>query len=125
MDAHWAEDPVFDAATEVVGDVTVRGEAWRRLHRLREDSGRVGVVVRVAGPTHYVPAVRRARERGGDDVRIVPDPTNAEDANAKRVLVAGEHVGHVPRGYALPPGPVHLLALDTRPVPHCWLFVAA
>ena len=126
MDAHWTDDPVFDTAWEDVGGgVIVRGDAWRRLQRLREEHGCAGEVLRVAGPTFRADAVHHAASHGGDDVRVVPEPTNAADTNARKVVVSGSHVGYLPRGCALSSGPVRLLCVGTAPVPHCWLFVGA
>ena len=126
MDAHWTDDPVFDTAWEDVGGgVIVRGDAWRRLQRLREEHGCAGEVLRVAGPTFRADAVHHAASHGGDDVRVVPEPTNAADTNARKVVVSGSHVGYLPRGCALSSGPVRLLCVGTAPVPHCWLFVRA
>ena len=122
MAVHWTEDPAFDGAWELVDGAVVHGDAWRRLQRLREEHGRAGEVVRVAGPTFRAEAVRRAAALGGDDVRIVPEPTNAADKDARKVVVAGLRVGYVPRGRALS-GRVRLLSIGTAPVPHCWLLV--
>ena len=84
-----------------------------------------GEVLRVAGPTFRADAVHHAASHGGDDVRVVPEPTNAADTNARKVVVSGSHVGYLPRGCALSSGPVRLLCVGTAPVPHCWLFVGA
>lgn len=113
---HWTDDPIFDHATEVVGGVTVRGDTWRRLQRLREDCGHKGDVVPVAGITFYGGA------RYGD-VELVPEPTNPEDADAVKVMINGVHVGHVPRGRVVPPGPVCVLAAHSGSRQFCWLFV--
>jgi hypothetical protein len=115
---HWTDDPIFDDATETVAGVTVHGDAWRRLQRLREEYGCRGEVVPVAGITFYAGA-----QYGR--VQLVPEPTNRWDPNAVKVMINGVQVGHVPRGRVVPPGPVCVLAAQRGERHFCWLFVAA
>ena len=114
---HWTDDPIFDNETEAVGDVIVRGDAWRSLQRLREEFGCAGDVMRVAGVTHYVGG-RYGR------VELIPEPTHPTDPNAIRVHIDGVHVGHVPRNRVVPPGPIRVLAARAPPRTFCWLFIA-
>ena len=60
MAAHWTEDTAFDAVWERVDGVTVRGDAWRRLQRLREEHGEGEG--RAVGLVHEAP--RGLHERG-------------------------------------------------------------
>lgn len=61
----------------------------------------------IVGESFYKEALRRVAnaERGEEPARqhvaqLIPDPTNAYDRNAIKVVISGEHVGHLPRELA-------------------------
>ena len=56
--------------------------------------------IRVAGVSYHQEAVSFVRQ--GDDVLLEPEPLNAVDQNAIRVLVRNQHVGYIP-AYATAP----------------------
>jgi hypothetical protein len=81
--------------------------------------------VRVAGTSYYqaaIAAVVGAPRPGGYDQRmqaaLVPDPSNAYDSNAVRVIIGGRHVGFMPRDRTAFIGPriVALTAVHGEPV---------
>lgn len=76
-------------------------------------------LVRVAGVSHYQPALLAAAGAAeGDEVRaevlatLVPDPANPHDPNAVAVHVGGELVGYLPRDEAARWQPVILPATE-------------
>jgi single-stranded-DNA-specific exonuclease len=62
------------------------------------------ILIKVAGVTFEGRQEMIALLRGGEPVRIVPEPTNPYDPNALRVEVASKgeilHVGYIPRDKA-------------------------
>jgi len=68
--------------------------------------------IEVVGESFYREALRRVAGNGdgGEPARqhmasLVPEPTNAYDRNAVKVVIAGEQVGHLPRDLAALVGP--------------------
>jgi len=62
----------------------------------------------VVGESHYQPALARlcgGHSRAGHDLecraQLMPEPTNAYDANALKVMIGGALVGYVPREQAV------------------------
>lgn len=117
---NWYDDPLFDGESETVSGHDVRGDDWRRLQELRERSGKVVQLIKVAGTTFRLAAVPKGR-----DVTIVSEPENKFDSNAKRVEVDGEHVGYIPRGGRVIEGPVSLFKAGMTPYPHVWVCIHA
>ena len=117
--AHWTDDPAFDDALEIFDGRRFYGDDWRRLQRLREDAP-IARVIGVAGTCHHAPAIARAVQQGVGEAALVPEPENPHDAKAVRVLLDGaHHVGHLPRGSAVPTTRVRVCHIG----PGVWLAV--
>ena len=116
----WHDDPVFDHMVEVVDGKTFKGDDWRRLMRLKEDSK--VEVVSVSGVTFRKDALKSAMGRPPSPT-LVTEPENEHDANAIRVEIGGNHVGYIPRGKPVSPDArVHICKWGLDP-PHVWLAV--
>ena len=120
MSTYWFDDPSFDGMVEVVDGKTFKGDDWRRLMRLKEES-KVQVVP-VAGIMFRQDALKMAME-GPQSPTLVPEPENEYDPNASRIEIGGHHVGYVPRGKPLSPDSrAHVCEWGLEP-PHVWLAV--
>ena len=117
----WYDDPIFDDAIELVGSVALRGDAWRRLQALKEESGEPVHIIKVAGTSFRAAAIRAAMNAGVGAAELVAEPTNAHDSNAFMVMLGGHHVGYIPRGSAVPTGRLSVVSIGVPPCVHVWL----
>jgi hypothetical protein len=58
-----------------------------------------GVILKVAGVNFHLVEFKQAEVKPGDAVALMPDPTNAYDPNAIKVVKRGLHIGFIPRGW--------------------------
>ena len=120
MSTYWFDDPSFDDMVEVVDGKTFKGDDWRRLMRLKEES-KVQVIP-VVGITFRQDALKMAMG-GPPSPNLIPEPENEYDPNAIRIEIGGHHVGYVPRGKPLSPDSrAHVCKWGLDP-PHVWLAV--
>jgi hypothetical protein len=110
--------PSEATATLTVRELQLLGANQILLMRRLDAHRFEGVEFSIAGLTHYRPAIAAAatvlRAGGPSVATLEAEPTNAHDPNAMKVLVAGHHVGYVPRCVVTrlllcPGGPVRLL----------------
>ena len=117
----WYDNPTFDSECMWVGDVELCGDAWRRAQQLAEAGRPVERVVKVRGTTFRADAIARVVRQGVRVARLVPEPTNAFDPNAVKVIVNDEHVGYLPRGLQHAPERVDVCRITTDALPCVWL----
>ena len=112
----------FDDMVEIVDGVRFQGDAWHSLQTFKEAGTPVTRVLRVAGTTFRRAAIEQVVQEGVTSTQLVPDPTNAHDPNAVKVLVNGWRVGYVPRGEDVPTRAA-VCHVAAAPLPMVWLSV--
>ena len=118
---NWYEDPIYDNMVETIDGKTFKGDDWRRLMRLKEES--TVEVVPVAGISFHQQELKTAMIGAPSAPRLVPEPTNVHDPNAIRVEINDHHVGYIPKGKPISPDSrAHICKWSLDP-PHVWLAV--
>ena len=90
--------------------------------QIREKVGKCKILS-VAGTSYRESEIRAAMEKRGGIASLVPEPDNAHDSEAVKVVVNGQHVGYIPRSNRVPfTTPIHLCKMGADP-PHVWIAV--
>ena len=121
MACEWYDDPIFDEAHEQVGDVVLRGDAWRRLQAIKVEITPTRII-KAVGTTFRSAEIVAVMREGVETVELVAEPTNAHDPNAVKVLLNSRHVGYLARGSSVV-GTLRVVSVGVSPVAHVWVAV--
>lgn len=101
-----------------VGDVRVDELTHNRVRAMGAQA-----IMSVAGVTYRREALQSLEGVADALVTFEPEPDNAHDADAKKVLINGQHVGYVRRGRALPKHCHGVVKIQGGRFPCVWLAV--